>query len=177
LKYKYIFENQNQIMKSLLIVLIVMIMPLFVKAQVDYSMQSPLRDPITGGLINPITRTPTQRPNTPKLETVKPIATLTNVEKAKAKLAREEQKLIKLSRKEWDLEDDLKNEQEQLKNLENTLESSNDPDHQKKIEKLKQQIANSQDKINKAKTEVESESKKVDDLEKAIETAKYTRHD
>lgn len=132
-------------------------------------MLSAMRDPVTGQ--------PMLAPDTPKLETVKPIATLTHVEKAQAKSKREEQKLIKLARKAWDLEDDLKKEQEQLKNLENAPESSNNPDHQKDIEKLKQQIARSQDKVNKAKAEVESETKKVEELEKAIETTKYTRHD
>ncbi|WP_133507421.1 hypothetical protein [Flavobacterium chryseum] len=113
-------------------------------------------------------------PQLVQLPTMKPIS-VSRLQKAQTKLTREEQKLIKLARKAWDYEDDLKKEQEQLKNIENAPESSNDPDHQKKIEKLKQQIVKSQEKVSKAKAEVESETIKVESLEKAIETAKFTR--
>ncbi len=165
-------------MKNLFILLIVIITPLFANSQVRYSSQFSVRDLVTGSPIDPLTGRPIQQhPEAPKLETVKPIATLTHVEKAKAKLAREEQKLIKMARKAWDKEDDLKKEQDQLKTLENASQNSNDPDHQKKIEALKKQIAKSQEKVNQAKIEVELESKKVEDLEKAIDDAKYTRHD
>ena len=150
----------------LIILILMMTMPFFTNAQVDYSMQLPIYD---------AWGRPIERPKTPQLETVKPLS-LNRVEKAKAKLAREEQKLIKLARKAWDLEDDLKKEEQLLKNLENTPENSNDPDHQKRIKQTKQQITKSQDKLNKAKIDVESSSKKVEGLEKAIEEVKFTRH-
>ncbi|MFB3389422.1 hypothetical protein [Flavobacterium sp. LAR06] len=151
-----------------LVVIIIMILPLYINAQNfnPSKAQFTPRHPFGIGDEKP--------PQLVQLPTMKPLSTLTHVEKAQAKLAREEQKLIKLARKAWDLEDDLKKEQELLKNLENTKDRSND--HQKRIEKLKLQIAKSQDKVNESKAEVESESKKVEDLEKAIEEAKYTRH-
>ncbi|WP_132011686.1 hypothetical protein [Flavobacterium sp. 90] len=157
-------------MKNLLIVLIVMIMPIFVNAQ---SFNPNPSQQVLHGLMGVDERAP----QLVQLPTMKPIVTLNHVEKAKAKLAREEQKLIKMARKAWDKEDDLKKEQDQLKTLENASQNSNDPDHQKKIEALKKQIAKSQEKVNQAKIEVELESKKVEELEKAIEDAKYTRHD
>lgn len=114
-------------------------------------------------------------PQLVQLPTMTPLPTLTNIEKAQAKLAREEQKLIKLARNAWDLEDGLKKEQDQLKNLENVPEKSSDPDHQKRIKELKQQIAKSQKELDKAKIEVQVSTKKVEDLEKAIDGAKFTR--
>ncbi|MEN2399601.1 hypothetical protein GKZ90_0007425 [Flavobacterium sp. MC2016-06] len=157
-------------MRNLLIVLILMTIPVFANAQVDYSMQSPL--PIYGQAGLPI-----QRPNTPKLETVKPIASHNSVEKASAKLAREEQKLVKLADKAWKIELDLRKKQEQLKILENTSENNKTAEDQKNIEKYKKQIAESQDKLNKANTEVDLKTKEVEAYEMAVETAKYTRSD
>lgn len=163
-------KTKNQIMRIRLVVIIIMILPLYINAQNfnPSKAQFTPRHPFGIGDEKP--------PQLVQLPTMKPLSTLTQIEKAQAKLVREEQKLIKLSRKAWDLEDDLKKKQELLKNIENTRDRSNDPDHQKRIEKLKLQIAKSQDKVNESKAEVESESKKVEDLEKAIEEAKYTRH-
>ncbi|TPG39283.1 hypothetical protein [Flavobacterium pectinovorum] len=155
-------------MRNLFIVLIITIIPLFANAQ-GFN-QSQLRNGTLMGVDE-------RAPQLVQLPTMKPIVTLNHVEKAKAKLAREEQKLIKMARKAWDKEDDLKKEQEQLKTLENASQNSNDPNHQKKIETLKKQIAKSQEKVNEAKKEIELESKKVEDLENAIDDAKYTRHD
>jgi peptidoglycan hydrolase CwlO-like protein len=154
-------------MRTFLIAMILMIIPFFSNAQ---SFNSSKMQPRT----NPLPMEDERPPQLVQLPTMKPIS-INRVEKAQAKLTREEQKLIKLARKAWDQEDDLKKEQEQLKNLEYDPKSSNDLNHQKKIEKLKQQIVKSQEKLNKTKAEVESESKKVENLEKAIETAKYTR--
>ena len=157
-------------MKNLLIMLILVTIPFFTNAQGFNPSQIQLRN-------SPFPISNDRPPQLVQLPTMKPITSLSQVEKAQAKLAREEQKLIKLARKAWDQEDNLKKEQEQLKIFENTLESNNDSDHQKRIENVKKQIVKSQDKLNKAKTEVESMSKKVEDLEKAIEEAKFTRHD
>lgn len=170
LKYKHIFGDQNQIMRNLLIVFTVMIMPIFANAQSFNPSQQVLLHRTVMGIDE-------RAPQLVQLPTMKPIVTLNHVEKAKTKLAREEQKLIKMARKAWDKEDDLKKEQDQLKTLENASQNNNDADHQKKIEALKKQIAKSQEKVNQAKIEVELESKKVEDLEKAIDDAKYTRHD
>lgn len=123
---------------------------------------------------NPLFPMQEKSPKLPQLETVKPLS-LNRVEKTKAKLAREEQKLVKLARKTWDQEDNLKKEQKQLQDLENNPKNSNDPYHQKNIDKCKKQIAKSQNKLNEAKTELELRSKKVEDLEKAVEEAKFTR--
>ncbi|MBF4506805.1 hypothetical protein IRZ83_08990 [Flavobacterium sp. JLP] len=153
-------------MKTLLITFIITILPLFANAQVDYNMQIPLHDPITGA--------PMQRPNTPKLETVKPLSR-NHIERAQAKLIKEEQKLVKLAEKRWEKEADLKAKQLKLQNLEKTAKSGNDSGYQKDIEKYKKEIAKSQDELNEIKTEVELMSKKVEEFEKAIEEAKLTR--
>jgi chromosome segregation ATPase len=71
----------------------------------------------------------------------------------------------------------FKKKQDNLKTLENTPENSNDPTHQKKIEIAKKQIAKSQDKLNEAKKDVESGLKKVENLEKKIQEAKFTRQE
>lgn len=156
-------------MRIRLVVITIMILPLFVNAQ---TFNPPIRQFNQNHLFGVGDEKP---PKLVELPTMKPHSTLTQIEKAQAKLTREEQKLIKLARKAWDLEDDLKKGQEQLKNLEIDPDRNNNSDHQKRIEKLKQQIAKSQDKVNESKTEVQSESKKVEDLEKAIEETKYTR--
>ncbi|WP_026728654.1 hypothetical protein [Flavobacterium denitrificans] len=155
-------------MRNLLIAIIIILLPLFVKSQnFNYQQYTMRPNPLTGTV---------DRPKLPELETVKPIS-LNSIEKLQAKLTREEQKLVKLARKTWDQEEELKKEQEQLKNLENDSQNSNDPEHQKKIKALKKQIANSQYKVDQAKAEVALASKKVEDLEKAIEDYKFTRHD
>lgn len=141
-------------MRIRLVVIIIMIFPLFINAQ---TFNPPTRQFNQNLLFGVRDEKP---PKLAELPTMKPISTLTQIEKAQAKLSREEQKLIKLARRAWDLEDDLKKEQELLKTLENTPDSSNDSDHQKRIEKLKQQIAKSQQELDKAKTEVELNSKK-----------------
>jgi outer membrane translocation and assembly module TamA len=157
-------------MRNLLIVFIIITTPLFANAQSFNPSQIKPRN-------SPFPMNDDRPPQLVQLPTMKPISSLSHIEKAQAKLTREEQKLIKLARKAWDQEDNLKKEQEQLKILENTSESNNEPDHQERIENAKKQIVKSQDKLNKVKAEVESESKKVEDLEKAIEEAKFTRHE
>jgi multidrug resistance efflux pump len=115
-----------------------------------------------------------KRPEISQTSTVKPIYR-SRAENAQAKLAIEERKLIKLAKKAWEKEADLKKEKENLKILESTLENNNNPNRQKKIEKSKKQIVKSQDKLNKAKTEVDSKTKKVEDMEKGIEAYKLKR--
>lgn len=115
------------------------------------------------------------RPKVPEImPTMKPLYR-SRLENAKAKVAREEQKLIKQAKKTWKKEDDLKTKQEKLKNLVNAAGNSNDPNIQKKIEKYKKQIAKSQDTLDKEKIKLESRSKKVEDLELAAEEAKFKR--
>ena len=156
-------------MRIRLITLIIIILPLFVKAQ-RFNPNPPRLDPPQFDLW------PMQdkKPKVPQLETVKPIYK-NRIENAQAKLTREEQKLIKLAEKRWEKEADLKAKQEKLKNLESTPKNNNDPDHQKNIEKYKRQIVKSQDELDKAKIEVELSTKKVEELEKVIEEAKFTR--
>ena len=141
-----------------------MILPLFVDAQNFNPPKPKMQDPLFNQWEN-------KRPEIPQTPTVKPLYR-SRTENAQAKLADEERKLIKLAKKAWEKEADLKKEKENLKNLENTPENSNNYNHQKKIEKSKKQIAKSQDKLNKAKTEVDLKSKKVEELEIAIEADK-----
>ncbi|UUF16121.1 MULTISPECIES: hypothetical protein [Flavobacterium] len=108
------------------------------------------------------------------METVKPLSR-NDVEKTKAKLAREEQKLIKLAEKKWQIELDLRAKRESLKNLENTSKNNNDPDYQKNIEKLKKEIAISQNKLDDAKSKQDFRAEKVLELEIMLEESKFTR--
>ncbi|MDW8850333.1 hypothetical protein SD960_09540 [Flavobacterium sp. MMLR14_040] len=155
-------------MRIFLIVMILIITPLFSNAQ---NFNASKMQPRT----NPLPMEDEKPPQLVQLPTMKPISTLSRVEKAQSKLEREEQKLIKLARKAWNKEDDLKKEQAQLKSLETAPENINNPDQQKEIEKCKRQIAQLKDELDKAKAEVELSTKKVQELEKAIEEAKYTR--
>ncbi|MCR4031596.1 MULTISPECIES: hypothetical protein [Flavobacterium] len=150
-------------MKTRFFLLLIIILPFFSHAQVDYSMQSPIHDPITG--------MPMSRPNTPKLETVKPLSR-NYKEKMQAKLEKEERKLIKLAAKSWEIELDLRAEKKALKTLEN---NTNDPDLQKNTEKQKQVIVKIEENLKRVKTEEEISSKKVADLELAVEDAKFKR--
>lgn len=111
------------------------------------------------------------RPNTPKLETVKPLSR-NYKEKMQAKLEKEERKLIKLAAKSWEIELDLRAEKKALKTLEN---NTNDPDLQKNTEKQKQVIVKIEENLKRVKTEEEISSKKVADLELAVEDAKFKR--
>jgi hypothetical protein len=157
-------------MRTSLITIIIIILPLFVKAQ-NYNLPSPQ-----------FNQTPffmhgdDRPPQLVKLPTLKPISR-NRIENAEAKLVLKEQKLTKMARNTWDKEADLKAKQEELKNLENTAENNNNPDHQKKIEKCKKKIAKSQDEVDKAKVKLELESKKVEAFEKSIEEAKQTRQE
>lgn len=150
-------------MKIQLIALLIMFLPIFAHAQADYSMQMPINDPITGR--------PTYRPNTPKLETVKPLSR-NNKEKAQAKLEKEERKLIKLAEKSWKIELGLREQRAKLKDVEN---NTSDPDFKTNLEKHQKLITKSEDELKEAKAEEEISSKKVADLEKAAEEAKFKR--
>lgn len=155
-------------MRTFLITMIIVTLPLFVKAQ-NYNFPGPQFDQ------TPVFMRGNDRPpQLVQLPTMKPISR-NRIENAQAKLVIKEQKLTKMARKTWDKEVDLKAKQEELKSIENATENSNNPDHQKNIEKCKKQIAKSQDEVDKAKMELEVESKKVQAFEKAIEEAKYTR--
>jgi len=155
-------------MKTLLIAIIIITFPLFVNAQ---NFKPPQILPSNN--IFPMQQ---QRPQVPQMPTMKP-PSRSRVENAKAKLVREEQKLIKLAKKTWEKEAYLKTKQEKLKNLENTPENSNDPNLQKNIEIAKKQIAKSQDKLNEVKTKMEISSKKVEAFEIAVEEAKFKREE
>ncbi|MBA4276527.1 hypothetical protein [Flavobacterium sp.] len=156
-------------MRTRLIIMIIMILPLFVDAQNFNPPKPQMQDPLFNLWGN-------KRPELPQTPTVKPLYR-SRAENAQAKLAIEERKLIKIAKKAWAKEADLKKEKENLKNLENTPETDNNAYHQKKIEKSKKQIAKSQDKLNKLKTEVDSKSKKVENMEKAIEAAKLKKEE
>lgn len=116
-------------MRTRLIAMIIMILPLFVNAQNFNPPKPNMRDPLFNQWDN-------QGPKVLQLETVKPL-NRSRLENAQTKVANEERKLIKLERKAWGKEDELKKEKENLMNLENTPESSRNPDDQKKIEKSK----------------------------------------
>ena len=154
-------------MRTRLIVMIIMTLPLFVNAQNFNPPKPQMQDPL-------VNQWGSQGPKVLQLETVKPLYR-SRAENAQSKLAVEERKLIKLARKAWKKDDELKEEKENLKNLENTPENSRNPNHQKKIEKSKKQIAKFQDQLNKLKMKVDSKSKKVKDMEIAIEVAKLKR--
>ncbi len=103
-----------------------MILPLFVNAQNFNPPKPKMQDPVFNQWEN-------KRPELPQTSIVKPLY-LSRAENAQAKLANEERKLIKLAKKAWEKEADLKKEKENLKNLESTPESSN---NQKKLKNLK----------------------------------------
>ncbi|MCD9573402.1 hypothetical protein [Flavobacterium soyae] len=152
-------------MKTRLIVLIIIILPLFISAQNS--------DPSKPELQH--TMYPWMEPKLSKMESTKNLSK-GKVQRAKNRIAREEQKLIKLGQEEWKIELDLKAQLENLKQLENSSEKSNDPDHQKNIEKAKIRIAKSQEKLNKAKIEVELSAKTLNDYEVALKDARLTKY-
>lgn len=155
-------------MRTPLIAFIIILLPLFAAAQnFDPSQYRPqVQDLLFPGA--------NQSPKLPQLETVKPLSR-NHIEKTKAKLAREEQKLIKLAEKTWKIELDLRAKRESLKNLENTSKDNNDPDYQKNIEKLRKEIAASQDKLEDAKSKQEFRAEKVLELEIMLEESKFMR--
>ncbi|MWB95685.1 hypothetical protein GON26_15060 [Flavobacterium sp. GA093] len=151
-----------------LIVILILLFPFFVNAQNFKPVQ--IQPPFELGT-SPFTP---RNPKLPQLETVKPISQ-SHVQNMRSKLARKEQEIIKLEKKIWADEDDLKEKLKNLENLENATENSNDPDHQKKIENSKKQIAKSQSKLNEAEVKLKLKLKKLEDLEKALEEAKFKR--
>jgi hypothetical protein len=124
----YTFQNiniflttkpKNQIMKAHMIIMAIMMLPVFMNAQRFDPSQ--IRPPID---IFPMQK---KYPQVPEITpTTKPLYR-SRIENAQVKLATEERKLIKLARKAREQEDDLRKEQENLKNLEDTPENSNDP--------------------------------------------------
>jgi hypothetical protein len=87
-------------MKTRLIVIIIMILPLFVNAQNFNPPKPKMQDPLFNQWEN-------QGPKVLQLETVKPLYR-SRAENAQSKLAAEERKLIKLARKAWKKDDELK---------------------------------------------------------------------
>lgn len=163
-------------MRKYFILILLIILPIFASAQSNMNrMKMPQRPNFNNSakfyIQDMQTPESEKHPKTPQLETVKPLS-YTKIQHAQNKLAREEQKLIKLAEKKWTIEADLKAKQKSLQLLENDTTKNNDTD----IEKAKKEITKSQDELNKAKTDVELSSKKVEELEKAIEAAKFTRH-
>ena len=153
-------------MKTNLTILITTLLSLYANAQKFDSTQ------IRPNLNNPFLEGE-KSPKVPEITpTLKPIYR-SRLENAKSKLVREEQKLIKLARKTWDKEADLKAKKEELINLENTAKNSNNPSLKRNIDKYIKQIAHEQDILDKEKLKVELLSKKVADFELAIEEAQY----
>lgn len=153
-------------MKTNLTIIITTLLSLYANAQKFDSTQirPNLNNPLLEGEKNP--KVPEITP------TLKPIYR-SRIENAKSKLVREEQKLIKLARKTWDKETDLKAKKEELINLENTAKNSNNSSLQRNLDKYIKQIAIEQDILEKEKLKVEVLSKKVADFELAIEEARY----
>ncbi|MFC5681765.1 hypothetical protein [Flavobacterium sp. GCM10022190] len=108
------------------------------------------------------------------MPTMKPL-NLSSKDVAKAKLAREEQKLIKIARETWGIEANLKKEQEKLVQLEKSLKTNDNYKLLKEIETYKKQIAKSNDKLSKAKIILELRTEKVKNIELAIEELKFKR--
>lgn len=156
-------------MKTRLMVIMILTLPLFINAQ---SFNPSQFRPTIGAF--PMEKKNPELP--PKMPTMKPL-NRSRIENMQVKLAKEERKLTKLAKKAWKHEVDLKKKQENLTKLENVVESNNDFNHQKKIETAKKQLTKSQDKLNKAKKDLELNLKKVEDLEKKIEKAKFTRQE
>ena len=155
-------------MRIRLIVMIITILPLFVNAQSFNPSQIRPQNNVGPMGIEP-------RPKVPEImPSMKPLYR-SRIENVKAKVAREEQKLIKQAKKTWEKEDDLKTKQEKLKNLINTTENNNDPNLEKNIAICKKQIVKSQDTLDKEKIKLESRSKKVEDLELATKEAKFKK--
>ncbi|PXY45449.1 hypothetical protein DMB68_12275 [Flavobacterium hydrophilum] len=151
-------------MKTPLITIIAILLPLFISAQNS--------DPSKPELQH--TLYPWMEPKVPNMKNTKPF-TRNKIQRAKNRIAREEQKLIKLGQEEWKIELDLKAQLEKLKQLENSSEKSNEPDHQKNIEKAKTQIAKTQEKLNKTKTEVALSTKTLNDNEIALKEARLEK--
>lgn len=152
-------------MKKLLIAFTIIILPFLSNAQ-SFNIAPPS---IVNNQLQP------NHPVEPKLQTVKPISR-NHIERAQAKLANEERKLVNLARKESKKDTELRIKQKKLNSLEQSPQS-NTSDAQKKIAKLKQEIAKDQEKLNKQKTEVDLRSQKVEALERALEEEKLTRAD
>jgi hypothetical protein len=152
-------------MRERLIAVLMLILPFFVNSQNFIPPKPKMQDiPFFKPWEN-------NRPIVLQLEKVKPL-NRSRLENAQTKVAIEERKLIKLARKAWDKEDELKKEKEHLINLEKTPENTRTPDHLKKIETAKKLIAKFEAELNEAKTKVDLRTKKLEDMEKAIEASK-----
>lgn len=148
--------------------IIIIIIPFYINAQTfDTPKIQPSQSFISGSFVT--------KPKTPEtLPTMKSLY-LNKVEIAKAKLTREENKLIKLARVTWQKEIIVRKEEEKLNKLENSLKLDNNPDIPKKIENCKKQIARSKNKLSKAKNKENLKSEKVKKLDLAIEASKFER--
>jgi hypothetical protein len=88
--------QKTQIMKTLLMVIIMLILPLFMNAQsFSPSQIKPQHD------IFPMQE---RNPKLPQMPTIKPLYR-SRIENAEAKLAKENRKLMKLAKKAWKQED------------------------------------------------------------------------
>ncbi|MCV9929872.1 hypothetical protein OIU83_19585 [Flavobacterium sp. LS1R49] len=179
LKFKYIFEIQNPIMRSLFITLIIITLPLFANAQTHHFITDTEKNKMLNQARNQAEQKLQQQNSyieLPKTPSFKPLYR-NRIENAEAKLVREERKLKKLENEAQEKKDNLKAKQEKLLNLENALKNTNDSDYQKNIERTKEQIAEVQNELNKVKILIESRSKKIADLEIAMEDAKFKREE
>lgn len=106
MKYKSIFENQNKMMKTHLIVMIITILPLFVNAQtITPSTFIPPKPTMESH--NPFNWWKKKYPDPLPTATVKHL-NWSKLAKAETKLAKEERKLMKLVKRTWVKENDLK---------------------------------------------------------------------
>ncbi|WP_281309624.1 hypothetical protein [Flavobacterium flavigenum] len=150
-------------MKARLTLLLIIILPLFTIAQ--NSNEPELQH----------TLYPWMEPKLSKMEPTKRL-TKGNVERAKKRIKQEEENLIKLGQKEWEIELDLKAKRENLKQLENLQVKRNDPDLQKNIEKIRAKIVKTEEKLNKAKTKVELSTKALNEYEIALKDARLKKY-
>lgn len=145
-------------------IIIIVIFPLFVNSQNS-----------TPPKIKPNFDSQRYAPKVPEaLPTLKPLY-LSQLQKAKSKLSREEEKLIKQATKTRLKEADLKTTHEKLQNLEKTVKDSKDSNVKKKIEKCKSRIIKYQNALDKEKITLKLMTKKVEALELAIEQGEYIK--
>ena len=155
-------------MRTRFIVLIIILFPFCVNAQIKYEGNPG---------VNPYAVNDNKRsPEVINYPTVKPLYR-NRIEVVQAKLAKEEQKLIKLDRNAWEIQSKIKKEKENIKVIKNTSDKINDSSIQKKIENSEKKIVKYQDKLKKAKKEIDLSFKKVEDLEKAIDQVRVNREE
>ena len=105
----------------------------------------------------------------PQLETVKP-KSYSRQQIENNRIIAEEKKLVKLAAKRWGIDDELKNNLEQLKLLETNDKSLKHNYYKRKIDQLQKKLA-------LAILKVEYSTQKLKELEEAAEDNKYKIHE